>query len=357
MAIETKYFNDWINKVPHAPDKVMAITGTTSGIGYWAAAFAIRKKVKALLLLNRDSSRVAEAYEKLQAEKSTYGSATQLHNIACDLSDPDSVRKAATQVNKLCKGYGGLDILANNAGLGTAGDYRSKEGYDIQMQINYLSHFLLTKCVFPSFDLALEHGREVRICQQSSASRYNPQTPHHEKYFLVAREGELGGNSPNAGIERYHQSKLANITFALKLSKMLKEEGYDTKQIKSICSEPGFSDTDLVSNSTADRSIFIKMLAKVFIRVMQFTTKRQSAADGSLTLAHACLAEDVANGDFFHPNEFAVGTPAKSIGEGKLVHGNPEHEQLCLDPVNQDLCWEFSEKAYGDFFEFAKRRA
>lgn len=354
MAIKTKYFNDWLEKVPHAPEKVIAITGTTSGVGYWAAVFAIRKNVKALLLLNRDSPRVVEAYEKLQAEKNTYGSSTKIHNIICDLSDADSVRKAATQVNELCKRFGGLDILANNAGLGTAGDYRSKEGYDIQMQINYFSHFLLAKCVFPSFDLALEHNREVRICQQSSASRYNPQTPHHEKYFLVAKEGDLGGNTPNAGIERYHQSKLANITFALKLSKMLKEKGYDTKQIKSICSEPGFSDTELVTNSTADRSVFIKLLAKIFIRVMQFTTKRQSAADGSLTLAHACLAEDVANGDFFHPNEFSVGIPVKSIAGGKLDHGKPEHEKLCLDSANQDLCWKFSEQAYGDFFEFAK---
>ena len=222
------------------------------------------------------------------------------------------------------------------------------------MQVNFLSHFLLTKCVFPSFDLALGNGGEVRICQQSSGARHMSQSPHEERFFSKIAKGNLGGDGTRAGFERYHQSKLANITFALKLSKVLEERGYDRSRIKNICSEPGFAETNLVSNSTSESSLFIKILAKVVIRVMQLTMKRQSAADGSLTLAHACLADDVSNGDFFHPDEYDVGTPTKSLAAGRLDHGKPEHEKLCLDPRNQDLCWKMSEEALGDFFEFAR---
>ncbi|GLS27545.1 SDR family NAD(P)-dependent oxidoreductase [Marinibactrum halimedae] len=355
MAIQTKYFDNWLSKIPNSPDTVMAITGTTSGTGYWASVFAIRKNVKALLLLNRESPRVEEAVTKLQTEIKNSGSSTQLHTIACDLKSVESVKKAAEQVNLIAKNYGGLNVLANNAGFGPVNDTRSALGYDIQMQVNFYSHYLLAKHVFPSFDLALENGKEVRICQQTSGVRYMSKLPQEETFFLTSKAGTLGGDSPNAGLERYRQSKLACITFALKLGQMLEQRGYDTNKIKSLCSEPGFAETNLVTNSTADNSLFIKLLAKVVIRVMQLKMKRQSAADGSLTIAHASLAENILNGDFIQPNEFDVGTPAKSLSEGKLDHGKPEHEKFCLDPHNQELCWKMSEQAFGDFFEFAKK--
>lgn len=355
MAIKTKYFESWLNNVPERSDKVIAITGTTSGIGYWTSIFAIRKNVKALLLINRDSSRAQDAFQKLQAEKSNCGSYTDLYKVDCDLMSFDSVRKAAKQVNELSQKLGGLNVLANNAGFGPVADYRTDDGYDAQMQVNFLSHYLLTKSVFPAFDLALENGKEVRICQQSSGVRYMTKYGHDEKYFKKAEKGKLGGDGANAGFERYHQTKLAAITFAQKLSKMLKERGYDTKRIKSLCSEPGFSQTNLVSNSASGNTFLLGHLSKVVIWVMSLYTKRQSAADGSLPLSHACLAEDISNGDFIQPNEYDVGTPAKALAEGKLDNGKPEHEKLSLDMVNQDLCWKMSEKALGDFFEFAKK--
>jgi len=42
-----------------------------------------------------------------------------------------------------------LDVLVNNAGIMATGDIATKDGYDIQMQTNHLSHFLLTARVWP----------------------------------------------------------------------------------------------------------------------------------------------------------------------------------------------------------------
>jgi len=40
---------------------------------------------------------------------------------------------------------GGIDVLCNNAGVMALEDQATKEGYDVQMQTNHLSHFLLTR--------------------------------------------------------------------------------------------------------------------------------------------------------------------------------------------------------------------
>lgn len=355
MAIKTLYFDGWLDEVSESSDKVLAITGTTSGTGYWAAVFAIRKNVKALILLNRDSSRVKEAFQKLEEEKENSGSSTVLYNIECDLMDFGSVKRGAKEVNEICQKYGGLNALANNAGFGPVADYRTKDGYDAQMQVNFLSHYLLTKCVFPSFDLALENGKEVRVCQQTSGVRYDADKSLKEEYFVKSKEKTLGGDGTRAGLDRYWQSKVACLAFALVLSKKLEENGYDTGKIKSLCSEPGFAETKLVSNSTADSSLFIKILAKVVIRVMSIRKKRQSAADGSLPIIHACLGEGITNGDFINPSEYDVGTPVKAIAKGKLDRGKAKLEKSGLDLGNQELTWEMTAKELGDFFEFAKK--
>lgn len=358
MPIETKYFDGWLNEVPASPDTVMAITGSTSGVGYWTAVFAIHKNVKALILLNRDSSRVQEAMNNLEEVKRATGSSTALHTIPCDLKDVASVKEAANQLNVLCKGLGGLNVLANNAGFGPVADTRSDAGYDIQMQVNFFSHYLLTKSVFPSFDLALANGEEVRICQQSSGIRYQSSKLFlDEKYFAKSEPGTLGGSGVNGSMERYRQSKIACVAFALKLSKMFEERGYDTTRIKSLCAEPGFSETNLVSNSVSGNTFFIGQLSKVVIWVMSKMMKRQSAADGSLPIAHASLAEGVDNGDFFMPHDENVGNPVKSVAKGQLANGKEEHEKYGLDPAGQDLVWTMSEQAFGPFFEFAEGKS
>ncbi|WP_353339604.1 SDR family NAD(P)-dependent oxidoreductase [Pelagimonas sp. KU-00592-HH] len=333
----------------------MAITGTTSGVGYWASVFAIRKHVKALVVLNRQSPRAEAAMAKLEEEKRAAGSKTEIHSVAIDLKDVESVKRAAEQVNALCKELGGLNVLANNAGFGPVADTRSAEGYDIQMQVNFFSHYLLTKSLFPSFDLALDNGQEVRICQQTSGIRYqSSKLMLEQKYYEKSEEGTLGGIGVNGSMERYRQSKISCVAFALKLNDMLAAQGYDTTKIKSVRAEPGFAETDLVTNSVSGNTFFIGQLSKIVIRVMALLMKRQSAADGSLPIAHASLGEDVDSGDFFMPNEGNVGTPTKSVAKGKLKNGDAEQEKYGLEPAGQDLCWKMSEKAFGSFFEFAK---
>ena len=82
-------------------------------------------------------------------------------------------------------------------------------GYDTQMQTNHLSHFLLTKELFPLLDKAAKAKGDARVVNHSSGARKFPSSPLQAKY-LGKNGGSLGGNGNSmlfggARWQRYHQ--------------------------------------------------------------------------------------------------------------------------------------------------------
>merc|ERR1719183_2469847 len=102
----------------------------------------------------------------------------------------------------------------------TQPDLRTVDGLDIMMETNTLSHFLLTKLLMPSLRQAAATRHEVRIVIQASLARGTNSLmqgggPLSTKYYMQSAPGALGGNGSAGYRERYHQSKLANLLFAL----------------------------------------------------------------------------------------------------------------------------------------------
>lgn len=58
-----------------------------------------------------------------------------------DLADLESVRRCAKEVSETEER---LDILINNAGIGSRKPQKTKDGLDLVMQVNYFGGFLLT---------------------------------------------------------------------------------------------------------------------------------------------------------------------------------------------------------------------
>ena len=86
-------------------------------------------------------------------------------------------------------------------------------GYDTQMQTNHLSHFLLTKELFPLLSATAASKGEARIVNHSSGARDFPGSPLDAKY-LGKNGGNLGGNGNSmlfggARWQRYHQVRRA----------------------------------------------------------------------------------------------------------------------------------------------------
>lgn len=320
MSIETKHLSTVIEQ--HTQDmtgKVVAITGTTSGTGY-VCAQQMAKLGAQVLLLNRESPRSARAADQLRAEVP----GAKIVPITCDLQDFASVRRAAEQIRAQ---YEVVDVLCNNAGVMALPDQATKDGYDVQMQTNCLSHFLLTKELFG----AISKSADGRVVNHTSMARLG--APLAPEYF-AQNGGDLGGDGTeqeNASFSgprwaRYHQTKLANCAFAYGLKQRLDAKG--VTNVKVLLAHPGLAATSLQTTTAETGGMDADS---------GFMSNAQSAEDGALGIIRGCADPEAQSGDFFGPEQWA-GFP------GKL-----EPEDLLFDPENIRINWEGCEAAVGPF--------
>ena len=120
-------------------EKTYVITGTTTGTGR-CAAMALAERSARVICLNRPSERAVESLEAIKEAGAEFNA--KVEHIDCDPSSFDSVKSAIAKLKKAC-GDEGIDVLCCNAGIMAIHDEATKDGYDVQMQVNHLSHFLL----------------------------------------------------------------------------------------------------------------------------------------------------------------------------------------------------------------------
>ena len=320
MTIETQHLNTLMAQ--HTQDmsgKVVAITGTTSGTGY-VCARELAKLGAHVLLLNRQSERSDGALRNLQEQVP----AGNFNAITCDLQDFDSVRQAAKDIQSK---FNVVDVICNNAGVMALPDQATKDGYDVQMQTNAISHFLLTKELFA----AIKNSRDGRIVNHTSMARMGP--PLEVQYF-EKRGGNLGGdgteeeNMSFAGPRwaRYHQTKLANCAFTYGLKERLEAQGITN--VKPLLAHPGLAATSLQTTTADSGGMNINS---------PFMQQAQSAEDGALGIIRCCADPAAQSGDFFGPERWS-GFPNAL-----------EPEPLLLDAENIRINWDGCEAAVGAF--------
>ena len=262
-VVEDKIYNDCVASLPELTNKVIAITGCTSGTGFHAAVAAIRKNACLVIMLNRKSERAISAMTKLQEVVKANNKSTEIVTVTCDLQSFDSVRAAAAATSELAAKFSGVDVLLNNAGVMGFPDDRTADGFDVQMQTNHLSHFLLTKLLMPSLEAASEaRGEAARVVQHSSGARSKMRAPDGVGNLLVehfekSEVGMLGGDAVPFCFNRYHQTKLSNSVFCMALHNRLVKAGKANTVIKSLVAEPGVASTDLAQNLTTVRNLKI----------------------------------------------------------------------------------------------------
>ncbi|HLW91645.1 MAG TPA: SDR family NAD(P)-dependent oxidoreductase [Roseiarcus sp.] len=179
--------------------KVALVTGATDGVGRMVA----RKLGEAgfhVLAHGRNQERGAS----LVAEIAASGGAADF--LRADLSSLAEVRGLAAAV---CGKTDRLDLLINNAGIGTDGSsgarQTSVDGHELRFAVNYLAGFLLTRLLLP----LVRQSAPARIVNVSSAGQ---QAIDFSDVMLI---------SSYSGVRAYCQSKLAQILFTIDLAREL----------------------------------------------------------------------------------------------------------------------------------------
>ncbi|HKI99493.1 MAG TPA: SDR family oxidoreductase [bacterium] len=175
------------------------LTGCTSGIG--------QETLRVLGLRGAHMVAAARSQEAAQQALAVTGAAGTA--VACDLSEPASVRACVAGVQGLGRP---LDGIVCNAGIMALPKLQQKHGYELQFLTNHIGHFLLVTGLLEQ--LALQ-GRVV--CVSSSA------------HWAAPPEGiqfdNLDGRRGYGAWRAYGQSKLANILFARALARRLGSGG------------------------------------------------------------------------------------------------------------------------------------
>ncbi|MFO1158703.1 MAG: SDR family NAD(P)-dependent oxidoreductase [Reyranellaceae bacterium] len=172
------------------------ITGATDGVGR-VVALALGKQGWRVLVHGRDRARGEAVVREIEQAG---GSAAFL---AADLAALAEVRRLAEAVRAATDR---LDLLINNAGIGTAGNApgrkTSADGHELRFAVNYLAGFLLTQLLLP----LLKKSAPARIVNVSSAGQ---QAIDFTDVMLTRQY---------SGAAAYCQSKLAQILFTVDLA-------------------------------------------------------------------------------------------------------------------------------------------
>lgn len=216
--------------------KIALVTGANSGMGMASSRMLARKGYFVLMLV-RSEKRGSEALNQLNEEQP---GCFQL--ILCDLSDLQSVRRAASFIGET---YEKIDVMLNNAGVITTQRELTKEGLEMQFGVNHVGHFLLTMLLLQK----LQKGSRI-IQVASGAHKWG------DIYFE-----DLSLEKSFRPFIAYGQSKLANVLFAKELSKKLAPYGITVNSC-----HPGAVATNMGVNRETGFGRGITKLLKPFFR-------------------------------------------------------------------------------------------
>ena len=199
------------------------VTGANRGIGR-ALAQELARRGGRVVLACRNLAAGEDAEEAIRRETGN----RELYVVELDLASLTAVREAATD---LLDRFDRLDVLVNNAGVFTHERYQTADGFELQMGVNHLGHFLFTH-ELRDLLLASAPARVVTLTSRA-----------HFRGKLDLAAVEAGGARPYQGYQAYSDSKLANLLFALELARRL--EG---TRVTSNAVHPGTVNTQMLAD-------------------------------------------------------------------------------------------------------------
>jgi NAD(P)-dependent dehydrogenase (short-subunit alcohol dehydrogenase family) len=198
-------------------DKVVVITGASSGLGREAAKQLAAQGAE-IVMIARDRTRGGHA--RSQVAEVAMGKSPVL--LTADLSVQAEIRRVAQQIRDR---YGHIDILINNAGNAFNHRELSPDGIELTWAINQLAPFLLTELLMP-------------LLVRSPAGRIVNLTTN--VYSRKLDLDNLQGERKYSWMGAYRISKLGLVLFTTELARRVSSSGVSVVLVSPVATKTNF---------------------------------------------------------------------------------------------------------------------
>lgn len=205
--------------------KTIIITGANSGIGEATALELARRNARVIL-----ACRDVKAAENTVIHIRRFTENGQFVIRHLDLASLASVREFA---NRIKTEEERVDVLINNAGVFQCPYSKTADGFEMQMGVNHMGHFLLTNLLLDT----MKRSAPSRIIVVSSSL--------HKRGSI--NFADINSEKEYDKKKAYSNSKLANVLFCRELSHRLQGSG-----VGVYCVHPGMVATRLGRHVMSD---------------------------------------------------------------------------------------------------------
>lgn len=246
--------------------KTVIITGANSGIGKALAGELLKLQARVIMAC-RDQGRAEEAARELKRgtgpEQEEGPGQGELVIKLLDLASLRSVRRFCEEITQE---ETKIDVLINNAGIYQCPYTKTEDGFEMQLGVNHLGHFLLTHLL-------------LDLLKKSAPSRIVVVSSKLYKYGGINFD-DLNSEKKYDKAFCYSQSKLANLLFTLELAKRLEGTGVTVNALT-----PGIVRTNL------GRHVQIPLLAKPLFNLASMAFFKTPLEGAQTPLYLACSPE------------------------------------------------------------------
>ena len=255
-------------------NKVIVITGCSSGIGEGLVTMLKNNTNAKIICLNRSNKSTLN----LNSEEIIY--------INCDLTDFSSVTNAYKSIISMFPN--GIDVLINNAGITNTLNKITIDGYNEQIQTNYLSHALLSELFINNHNKDEDNKKKKLEIINISSMSYNIPNKNYDETMFRKQDKETVNQYIYYSHLCYQQSKLAMLLYTNYINKQIFN---NNSNIKVYCLHPGICKTRLFDKSNLP--FFIKYILNYFTGSIDFPCK---------FIINGILNENIKSGDFYGIN-------------------------------------------------------
>jgi NAD(P)-dependent dehydrogenase (short-subunit alcohol dehydrogenase family) len=294
-------------------DKVVLVTGTSSGIGApTVAAFAATGAT--VFAAARDEAKNKQALQGIEGK---------VEFLTLDLSSFESVRAAAADFLK--RSGGKLNLLVNNAGVMAVKEQTlTVDGHEMQFGTNHLGHFLLFQLLKPALLASATPEFPSRVVNLSSIG--------HRAGGVVFDNLNLDGVYDPW--KAYAQAKTANIQMASGI-----ERRYGSQNLHGLAVHPGGIWTPLQRHMDQTQIEGWKSNPEVGLGM-------KSPEQGAATTMLAALGKEFeGRGRVYLEDSGDWGAAPESAGGFALDHRG--HAKHAFDEESEDKLWTVSSKLVG----------